>query len=134
MIKLLMYLLIAGSCNKSDLKLVIKGIDDIKGSMYIAVFDNKESFPDFGKQLVEKVLPVDSKTLNYTFKDLPDSDYAVAIFHDKNNNGKLDKNAFGIPLEPYGFSQNARARFSAPPFNDAKIVLDGNQSIEITIQ
>lgn len=129
-----MYLLIAGSCNKSDLKLVIKGIDDIKGSMYIAVFDNKESFPDFGKQLVEKVLPVDSKTLNYTFKDLPDSDYAVAIFHDKNNNGKLDKNAFGIPLEPYGFSQNARARFSAPPFNDAKIVLDGNQSIEITIQ
>ena len=134
MIKLLMYLLIAGSCNKSDLKLVIKGIDDLKGSMYIAVFDNEESFPDFGKQLVEKVLPVDSKTLNYTFKDLPDSDYAVAIFHDKNNNGKLDKNAFGIPLEPYGFSQNARARFSAPPFNDAKIVLDGNQSIEITIQ
>ena len=134
MIKLLMYLLIAGSCNKSDLKLVIKGIDDLKGSMYIAVFDNEKSFPDFGKQLVEKVLLVDSKTLNYTFKDLPDSDYAVAIFHDKNNNGKLDKNAFGIPLEPYGFSQNARARFSAPPFNDAKIVLDGNQSIEITIQ
>lgn len=124
----------AGSYNESDLKLVITGVDDVKGSMYIAVFDNKESFPDFGKQLVEKVLPVDSKTLSCTFKDLPNSDYAVAIFHDKNNNGKLDKNAFGIPLEPYGFSQNARARFSAPPFNDAKIVLDGNQSIEITIQ
>lgn len=129
-----MYLLMAGSYNESDLKLVITGVDDVKGSMYIAVFDNKESFPDFGKQLVEKVLPVDSKTLSCTFKDLPNSDYAVAIFHDKNNNGKLDKNAFGIPLEPYGFSQNARARFSAPPFNDAKIVLDGNQSIEITIQ
>ena len=124
----------AGSYNESDLKLVITGVDDVKGSMYIAVFDNKESFPDFGKQLVEKVLPVDSKTLSCTFKDLPNSDYAVAIFHDKNNNGKLDKNAFGIPLEPYGFSQNARARFSAPPFNDAKIVLDGNQSIEITIR
>jgi uncharacterized protein (DUF2141 family) len=129
-----MYLLMAGSYNESDLKLVITGVDDVKGSMYIAVFDNKESFPDFGKQLVEKVLPVDSKTLSCTFKDLPNSDYAVAIFHDKNNNGKLDKNAFGIPLEPYGFSQNARARFSAPSFNDAKIVLDGNQSIEITIQ
>ena len=129
-----MYLLMAGSYNESDLKLVITGVDDVKGSMYIAVFDNKESFPDLGKQLVEKVLPVDSKTLSCTFKDLPNSDYAVAIFHDKNNNGKLDKNAFGIPLEPYGFSQNARARFSAPPFNDAKIVLDGNQSIEITIQ
>ncbi len=134
MIKLIMCLLIAGNANVSDLNLVIKGVDDIKGSMYIAVFDNAESFPDFGKQLVQKVLPVDAKTLNYTFKDLPHNDYAVAIFHDKNNNGKLDKNAFGIPLEPYGFSQNARARFSAPPFNDAKIELKGNQAIEIVIQ
>lgn len=134
MIKLLLYLLIAGNSSQSDLSLVIKGVDDVKGSMYIAVFDNEESFPDFGKQLVEKVLPVDAKTLNFTFKNLPHDDYAVAIFHDKNNNGVLDKNAFGFPLEPYGFSRNARARFSAPPFNDAKIVLDGNQSIEIIIQ
>ncbi|MDA9160995.1 DUF2141 domain-containing protein [Crocinitomicaceae bacterium] len=134
MIKLLVYLLMAGSSNISDLNLVIKGVDDIKGSMYIAVFDNEESFPDFGKQLVEKVLPVDAKTLNFTFKNLPNDDYAVAIFHDKNNNGVLDKNAFGFPLEPYGFSRNARARFSAPAFNDAKIVLDGNQSIEITVK
>ena len=124
----------AGSPSKSDLNLVIKGVDDIKGSMYIAVFDNEESFPDFGKQLVEKVLPVDAKTLNFTFKNLPNDDYAVAIFHDKNNNGVLDKNAFGFPLEPYGFSRNARARFSAPAFNDAKIELNGDETIEIQIQ
>jgi len=134
MIKLLVYLLMAGSSNISDLNLVIKGVDDIKGSMYIAVFDNEESFPDFGKQLVEKDLPVDAKTLNFTFKNLPNDDYAVAIFHDKNNNGVLDKNAFGFPLEPYGFSRNARARFSAPAFNDAKIELNGDETIEIQIQ
>ena len=134
MIKLLVYLLMAGSSNISDLNLVIKGVDDIKGSMYIAVFDNEESFPDFGKQLVEKVLPVDAKTLNFTFKNLPNDDYAVAIFHDKNNNGVLDKNAFGFPLEPYGFSRNARARFSAPAFNDAKIELNGDETLEIQIQ
>jgi len=134
MIKLLVYLLMAGSSNISDLNLVIKGVDEIKGSMYIAVFDNEESFPDFGKQLVEKVLPVDAKTLNFTFKNLPNDDYAVAIFHDKNNNGVLDKNAFGFPLEPYGFSRNARARFSAPAFNDAKIELNGDETIEIQIQ
>jgi len=134
MIKLLVYLLMAGSSKISDLNLVIKGVDDIKGSMYIAVFDNEESFPDFGKQLVEKVLPVDAKTLNFTFKNLPNDDYAVAIFHDKNNNGVLDKNAFGFPLEPYGFSRNARARFSAPAFNDAKIELNGDETIEIQIQ
>jgi uncharacterized protein (DUF2141 family) len=134
MIKLILYLLIAGNANVSDLNIVIKGVDDIKGSIYIAVFDNAESFPDFGKQLVEKVLPVNKKTLNHTFKDLPHDDYAVAIFHDINNNGVLDKNALGIPVEPYGFSRNARARFSAPPFKEAKIELKRNQAIEIVIQ
>ena len=61
--------------------------------------------------------------------------YAIAVFHDINDNGILDKNALGIPLEPYGFSRNARARFtSAPPFEDAKIELKNNLEIQINIQ
>ena len=44
MIKLIMCLLIAGNANVSDLNLVIKGVDDIKGSMYIAIFDNEAAF------------------------------------------------------------------------------------------
>ena len=133
MIKLIMCLLIAGNANVSDLNLVIKGVDDIKGSMYIAIFDNEAAFPDFGKQLVEKVLPVDATTLNCTFKDLPHHEYAIAVFHDINNNGVLDKNALGIPIEPYGFSRNARARFSAPAYKDALFQFNEKETINIKI-
>ena len=72
--------------------------------------------------------------MSYTFKNIPHDTYALAVFHDENNNGVLDKNALGIPIEPYGFSRNARARFSATPFEDAQFELKGKQSIDISIR
>jgi len=43
------------------------------------------------------------------------------VFLDKNGNGKLDTNAIGSPKEPWGVSNNAKARRFGPPlYNDAK--------------
>ena len=134
MLNFLLFLLLFPSDSSSDLNVNVKGIEELKGSMFIAVFDDPALFPEFGKQYREMVLPVASKELSHTFKDLPNHTYAVAVFHDINDNGILDKNALGIPLEPYGFSRNARARFSAPPFEDAKIELINNIEIQINIQ
>ena len=134
MLNFLLFLLLFPSDSSSDIHVNFKGVEELKGSMFIAVFDDPDSFPEFGKQYREMVLPVRSKELSHTFKDLPNHTYAVAVFHDINDNGILDKNALGIPLEPYGFSRNARARFSAPPFEDAKIELKNNLEIQINIQ
>ena len=120
--------------SSSDLTVNISGIESIKGSVYIAVFSNSNSFPVFGKQWRGESISVTNKSMSYTFKNIPHDTYALAVFHDENNNGVLDKNALGIPLEPYGFSRNARARFSAPPFEDAQFNLKGKQSIEISIR
>ena len=134
MLNFLLFLLLFPSSSSSDIHVNVKGVEELKGSMFIAVFDNPVSFPEFGKQYREIVLPVRSLELSHTFKDLPNYTYAVAVFHDINDNGILDKNFLGIPLEPYGFSRNARARFSAPPFEDAKIELINNLEIQINIQ
>ena len=134
MLNFLLFLLLFPSSSSSDININIEGIEELKGSMFIAVFADPSSFPEFGKQYREMVLPVRSKELSHKFKNLPNDTYAVAVFHDINDNGILDKNALGIPLEPYGFSRNARARFSAPPFEDAKIELINNIDIQIDIQ
>ena len=133
MIKLLLYLaLLFGS--SSDLTVNISGIESINGSVYIAVFSDSDSFPVFGKQWRGESISVTNKSMSYTFKNIPHDTYALAVFHDENNNGVLDKNALGIPLEPYGFSRNARARFSAPPFKDAQFELKEKHSIDISIR
>ena len=134
MLNFLLFLLLFPSSSSSDININIDGIEELKGSMFIAVFDDPASFPEFGKQYREMVIPVRSLELSHTFKDLPNHTYAVAVFHDINDNGILDKNALGIPLEPYGFSRNARARCSAPPFEDAKIEFIYNLEIHLNIQ
>ena len=46
---------------------------------------------------------------------------AVSAYHDENDNSKLDKNSFGIPIERYGFSKNPKRSFGPPQFNETAI-------------
>ena len=57
------------------------------------------------------------------FKDLPEGDYALAVYHDANSNGKMDSNMMGIPTEDYAFSNNAVGKFGPPKFDAAKFSL-----------
>ncbi len=40
------------------------------------------------------------------FPDMAFGKYAASVFHDENDNGKLDHNIFRIPAEPLGFSNH----------------------------
>jgi uncharacterized protein (DUF2141 family) len=63
---------------------------------------------------------------------LPEGEYAVSLFVDENSNGKMDKNAIGIPTEAYGFSNDASGNFGPPSFEQAKFVV-GKDKAAITI-
>jgi uncharacterized protein (DUF2141 family) len=58
-------------------------------------------------------------------------EYAIALYHDKNNNAVCDSNFFGIPTEGFGFSNNVRPFLSAPSFRKAKINLVEDTTIFI---
>jgi uncharacterized protein (DUF2141 family) len=113
------------------LSIHISGISKIKGSLFIAIFRATDDFPVFGKQYKGIVKEVAGKTQNYNFDNLPEGEYAVAIYQDANRNKILDKNLLGIPTEIYGFSNNARRTFSAPSFQEAKFKL--NKDLQQTV-
>jgi uncharacterized protein (DUF2141 family) len=48
--------------------------------------------------------------------------YSIAVFHDTNGNGKLDRSFIGLPNEPYGFSNDVGRR-GPPSFAAARIVV-----------
>jgi uncharacterized protein (DUF2141 family) len=75
---------------------------------------------------------VDSQTVTWRINDVPYGDYGVAVFHDENSNGKMDKNVLGIPLEPYGFSNNVRITFGPPKWEEAKFTVKGSTA-EVSI-
>jgi uncharacterized protein (DUF2141 family) len=55
------------------------------------------------------------------FANVPAGHWAVMVYHDENNDKRLEKNALGIPTEGNGLSRNAKGHFGPPKFEDAAI-------------
>ena len=107
--------------NLATMRLQFSNIDAAQGSIYLAVYDKRHKFLDETAVLFQKVIPVvQSGNLEIALPELPAGTYAISCFHDVNGNGKLDTNFLGIPTEPYGFSNNARPKFRAPNWEEAK--------------
>ena len=95
-----------------------------KGSLQVALY-NKEAH--FLEQIyLEKTLAITKGEIQATFENLPQGVYAVTVFHDKNNNGKLDTNFLGLLKEPIGASNEIDGRFKEPLWHDAKFLLTRN--------
>ena len=61
-------------------------------------------------------------TVELRIRNVKPGTYAIAVFHDVNGNGKLDRNFIGLPNEPYGFSNDVGRR-GPPNFDAARIVV-----------
>ena len=117
--------------SKTNLTVDIQNIKASTGKINVAIFRPCEKFPSC--QPVEgKRIDAQNGKVQVTFEVEP-GDYAVAVYHDVNNNGSLDKKLFGIPKEPYGFSNNYRPIVSGPNFNDCRITV-GSSSKAIAIK
>jgi len=117
----------------TEFELVVQGINEVKGEVRIAVFDSKDKYTK--EPIHAIVLPVDSTTIIWKQEMLPFGEYAIAVYHDKNENGKIDTNILGIPKEDYGFSNNARGRFGPASWEDSKFkVNEANFSTSIKIK
>lgn len=116
----------------NKLSIEIKGMNSSKGNISLALYDNKEDFPSINKTFRSKVQNAKNKTI--VFDELNSGTYAVAVYHDENGNGVLDKNIFGVPTEKYGFSNDAREKFSYPAYSSASFSLNVDRKISITLK
>jgi uncharacterized protein (DUF2141 family) len=111
---------------KGTLVVEIKGIEVTKGTVNIGIYNRADGFANNKAVYIGKVVAVKGNTVKVALPNLPHGDYAIAAFHDKNANGKLDKGLFGVPTELYGFSNNARGTFGPPKFSEAKFNINSS--------
>ena len=100
----------------SKLTLTVTGIKEAKGALMIAVFD--EATYGKGKPVAATAVPVTGVTASTTI-DLAPGKYGIQMFHDVDGDGKMGTNPFGMPIEPFGFSNNAPAQFGPAAWKDA---------------
>ena len=110
-----------------DLQLEITGCRP-GTSVQVALYDSARGFgTERGESALRRMsLVANGDRLHVDFVGLPSGRYAVSAFDDVNGNGRLDRNFAGFPVEPYGFSRDARRLFRAPDFEQAAFELRGD--------
>lgn len=111
----------------------ITGIENKAGKLYVALFDSKSTF--LSNKATGKIVDTTGETTNVSFENITAGDYAVAIFFDENNNGKLDLGQYGIPTEKYGFSNNVDPAIirRVPVFDECKFPVADNTKVTIKL-
>lgn len=103
----------------------------------VALYDQEAQWLRKSARGVKAAAPADlgsDGTHTLSIDQLAPGRYAVAVYVDRNGNGKLDRGMFGKPIEPYGFS-NGGGMFGPPDFADALIdVADGDSAIRIDLR
>ena len=55
--------------------------------------------------------------------------YGIAVRHDVNGNGKMDTNPFGMPTEPFAFSNSAKGNMGEAKFCQKKKYFQGSSRV-----
>jgi len=123
----------AAASHAADLSIKVDGARGDGGSVKIALFDSADRF--LKRPLHSASAPVRDGGATFALKDLAAGQYAIAAYHDANDNGKLDQNMMGIPVEATGFSNDALGNMGPPAFESARIDLpQGGSAIRITLR
>lgn len=106
----------------ATLTLELTGLET-RGTVRVVLFDEADAFDKGGKPVAGESVTVDEATETVMFEGLAPGTYGVKLFHDVNDNGEMDTNPFGMPTEPFAFSNNARGNFGPAKWKQAAFEL-----------
>lgn len=104
---------------RGDLIVRVTAIESDRGKIAIALFDSEATYNSRENPFREERLAISNREAVWRITDIPFANYALMLYHDENGNGEFDQNFIGIPLEQYGFSNNAVAWFAPPAYEKA---------------
>lgn len=108
----------SNAANAAEVKVHITSVDAArKGKLYVQLCEEKDFLVKDCK--FRQMVDVSGKDAKLVFAAVPNGKWAAMAFHDENNNGKLDTNPRGIPIEGTAFSRNAKGQYGPPKFADA---------------
>ncbi|MGD1841238.1 MAG: DUF2141 domain-containing protein [Thermonemataceae bacterium] len=113
--------------NIGKIRVEVVGLKNNKGKVLLSLFNKQGAkvFPESVKGAYKSVqLVIEGQKAFATFEQVPHGDYAIALFHDENNNRKIDKNFLGVPQEGYAFSNNYHPLITSPSFKKANFTLN----------
>lgn len=110
------------SCSgaENEIRVIVTGVKDNTGLVTADLFPNREDgFLRKRGRILQVKFAAKAPMTKFCLTAPEPGLFAVSIYHDENANGDFDKNAFGLPAESWGLSNNPKVRFGPPPVEAA---------------
>lgn len=117
-----------------EVVITVTDLRSTKGVVRACMSKRADVFPKCNKDpaALRVVVPAGEKVV-LRFTGVHPGDYAVALLHDENDNGKADRSMGMMPKEGYGFSRDAPVKMAPPKFRDA-VFTQGEGTSRLTIK
>ncbi|MEM7050108.1 MAG: DUF2141 domain-containing protein [Acidobacteriota bacterium] len=125
----------AGAATDSTLELHLRfaGWQQERGRLVVAIYADAASFEGSGPPHRAFRREVEGPTAEWSV-ELPPGAYGIKVYLDVDRDDELDRGAFGIPSEPYGFSNDARGSFGPPSWSAARFDLTGDATMALELR
>ncbi len=115
--------------SKHNIDVKITNISSDTGTLYVALHNSENTW--LGDRYMNTIAKSTNGVATVTFNEVPKGVYAIAVWHDENDNQIFDTNFLGIPKEATAASNNATGFMSAPKWQDAKFELKDSLLLSI---
>lgn len=117
-----------------EVVITVMDVRSSKGVIRACMTTREDIFPKCIKDpsAHRTVVPASGK-VEIRFTGVKPGNYAIALLHDENNNGKADRTMGMMPKEGYGFSRDAPVKMAPPKFTDA-VFTQGEGTSRMTIK
>lgn len=101
------------------------------GTINVAVYGSDDTFLSLDNAIKGISAPAHKGEVTLKIEDLRPGEYALAVYHDENGNGKLDTNWMGIPKEKVAFSKGKMHTFGPPKYSECTFAITSDYEIDI---
>lgn len=117
----------------ATLTITFKGVEIPTGSVMIALYD--AAGWTGGKPIRVAMADAAAPAPSVSIANLPLGRYGIKAFHDVDGDGKMGTNPFGIPTEPFAFSNDAKGNRGPATWEAASFeIVAPSSSQSITIR
>tara|TARA_B110000090_G_scaffold142941_1_gene157083 strand:+ start:194 stop:610 length:417 start_codon:yes stop_codon:yes gene_type:complete len=116
---------------QNTINVEMSGFESNKGKANIGLFNEEQTF--LREANWKRFSEINNYKATATFTDIPDGIYAVSVYHDENDNEKLDLIMGMIPKEDTGTSNNPKVKMGPPKWEESIFEAKGGQVVNLKI-
>ena len=118
--------------DNGQLLVEVVGIRDSSGTIRAALYNDPDSFRKEERALMRIAQPAKAGNATLVFRDVPPGRYAIAAYHDENDDGKLNLRFGMFPTEGYALSNNPKV-VGPPRFADSAFDFTGRENTPLPL-